>query len=167
MAGNGAVLNADGVVVPKLMRLYLDYGARICSAPAIDRDFKTIDFLIWFDFEAMQPELVPDAIRTFDVRRRHEQFHAVARRRTADLFDEAVVIVDDRRRRVAAPFVAERLQVTESQLDDMLDPNSPPTILPVETRQRMSRIDTTPELARALLTNLEPVLLRLVAEEPE
>lgn len=52
-----ATLSTDVVVVPKLMRLYFDYGARICSAPALDRAFKTIDFLIWFDFEAMQPQL--------------------------------------------------------------------------------------------------------------
>ncbi|MEZ5293518.1 MAG: hypothetical protein R2745_20715 [Vicinamibacterales bacterium] len=60
------------------------------------------------------------------------------------------------------PLVAERLQVTSQQLDDLLDPNNPPTILPIETRQRLSRIDTPPELARALLSNLEPVLQRLI-----
>lgn len=37
------------VEMPRLMRLYIDYGALICSEPAIDRDFKTIDFLILFD----------------------------------------------------------------------------------------------------------------------
>jgi len=44
---------AEDVKIPKLMRLYLGYGATICSAPAIDRLFKTIDFLAWFDVEAM------------------------------------------------------------------------------------------------------------------
>lgn len=33
------------VEIPRLMRIYLNYQARICSAPAIDRLFKTIDFL--------------------------------------------------------------------------------------------------------------------------
>lgn len=41
------------VKVPKLMQLYLDQGALICSAPAIDRLFKTIDFLGLFDLEAL------------------------------------------------------------------------------------------------------------------
>lgn len=60
------------------------------------------------------------------------------------------------------PLVADRLQVSVAELEGLLDPNSPPTILPLETRQRMSRIDTTPDLAQTLLTNLEPVLMRLV-----
>lgn len=38
-----------GLEMPRLMRLYLDYGSRICSEPAIDRAFKTIDFLMLFD----------------------------------------------------------------------------------------------------------------------
>jgi len=34
--------------VPKLLRTYLAIGARICGPPAIDREFKTIDFLtLW------------------------------------------------------------------------------------------------------------------------
>lgn len=60
------------------------------------------------------------------------------------------------------PLVADRLQVSLADLDGILDPNSPPMILPIETRQRMSRIDTSPELASALLANLEPVLERLL-----
>ena len=60
------------------------------------------------------------------------------------------------------PLVADRLQVSAGELDAILDPDSPPLVLPVETRQRMSRIDTTPELASALLANLEPVLVRLL-----
>lgn len=38
-----------GLEMPRLMRLYLDYGSLICSEPAIDRAFKTIDFLMLFD----------------------------------------------------------------------------------------------------------------------
>jgi putative hemolysin len=37
------------VSVPTLMQLYLDYGARIISPPALDRRFNTIDFLALFD----------------------------------------------------------------------------------------------------------------------
>lgn len=37
------------VKIPQLFRLYLQYGARVCSRPAIDRLFKTIDFLVILD----------------------------------------------------------------------------------------------------------------------
>ena len=35
--------------IPKLFRTYLRFGAKVCSPPAIDRRFKTIDFLVLFD----------------------------------------------------------------------------------------------------------------------
>jgi putative hemolysin len=38
---------------PRLLRAYLSIGARICGSPAIDRAFKTIDFLTLLDLEAM------------------------------------------------------------------------------------------------------------------
>ena len=41
------------VHIPKLFRIYLRHGAKVCGPPAIDRDFKTIDYLILFDIEAM------------------------------------------------------------------------------------------------------------------
>ncbi|MEM1261904.1 MAG: GNAT family N-acyltransferase [Pseudomonadota bacterium] len=41
------------VPIPKLMRLYLQYGAEIVSDPAIDRHFKTIDFLALFDINSL------------------------------------------------------------------------------------------------------------------
>ena len=34
---------------PKLLRAYLSVGAKICGPPAIDREFKTIDFLTILD----------------------------------------------------------------------------------------------------------------------
>jgi putative hemolysin len=40
---------ADCPPPPKLLRAYLGLGARICSAPAIDRAFGTIDFLTMID----------------------------------------------------------------------------------------------------------------------
>ncbi len=40
--------------LPRLMRTYLSLGATICSMPAIDREFKTIDFLAVFDFDTLQ-----------------------------------------------------------------------------------------------------------------
>lgn len=42
--------------IPKLLRAYLGLGAKICGPPALDRRFKTIDFLTMLDLEAM-PEL--------------------------------------------------------------------------------------------------------------
>ena len=41
------------VEIPKLFRMYLAIGAKVCSPPAIDRVFKTIDFLVLFDIDAM------------------------------------------------------------------------------------------------------------------
>jgi putative hemolysin len=43
--------------IPKLLRTYLAVGARICGPPAIDREFKTIDFLTLMDLEALHPRL--------------------------------------------------------------------------------------------------------------
>jgi len=34
---------------PRLFRAYLDISARLCGPPAIDREFKTIDFLTLLD----------------------------------------------------------------------------------------------------------------------
>lgn len=35
--------------IPRLMRLYLSYDSKICGPPAIDQQFKTIDFFTVFD----------------------------------------------------------------------------------------------------------------------
>jgi putative hemolysin len=43
---------------PRLLRAYLSLGAKICGPPALDRDFKTIDFLTFLDLGAL-----PDAVR--------------------------------------------------------------------------------------------------------
>jgi putative hemolysin len=37
--------------IPKLLRAYLTIGAKICGPPAMDRQFKTIDFLTLLDIE--------------------------------------------------------------------------------------------------------------------
>jgi len=42
---------------PRLFRAYLDISARLCGPPAIDRDFRTIDFLTLVDLQAI-PERV-------------------------------------------------------------------------------------------------------------
>jgi putative hemolysin len=46
-------LAAEPVKIPKLLRAYLSVGAKICGPPALDRSFKTIDFLTLLDFEAL------------------------------------------------------------------------------------------------------------------
>jgi putative hemolysin len=46
-------LAAEPVAVPKLLRAYLTLGAGICGPPALDRQFKTIDFLTLVDLENM------------------------------------------------------------------------------------------------------------------
>jgi putative hemolysin len=44
---------SGAVEIPKLFRMYLSIGAKVCSPPAIDRMFKTIDFLVLFDIDTM------------------------------------------------------------------------------------------------------------------
>ena len=44
---------------PRLFRAYLDICARICGPPAIDREFKTIDFLTLVDLQKL-----PNRVRT-------------------------------------------------------------------------------------------------------
>lgn len=39
--------------VPRLMRVYLSFGAKICGPPAIDRLFKTIDYFAFFDIDTL------------------------------------------------------------------------------------------------------------------
>jgi putative hemolysin len=40
-------------LVPKLLRAYLTIGAKICGPPALDRQFRTIDFLTLLDMDAL------------------------------------------------------------------------------------------------------------------
>jgi putative hemolysin len=46
-------LSPASVNIPKLLRAYLSLGAKICGPPALDRQFKTIDFLTLLDLAAM------------------------------------------------------------------------------------------------------------------
>jgi putative hemolysin len=48
-------LAPDPPKIPKLLRGYLSLGARICGPPALDRQFKTIDFLTMLDLHAVSP----------------------------------------------------------------------------------------------------------------
>jgi putative hemolysin len=47
----------SAISVPILFRNYLRYGARICGPPAIDREFKTIDFFVVLDIRCLDPGL--------------------------------------------------------------------------------------------------------------
>lgn len=46
---NLAIEESIDVEIPKLFRTYLRFGAKVCGPPAIDRLFKTIDYLVIFD----------------------------------------------------------------------------------------------------------------------
>lgn len=46
------------VKIPKLFAMYLRQGATVCSGPALDRFFGTIDFLTLFDTEAVDRKLL-------------------------------------------------------------------------------------------------------------
>jgi putative hemolysin len=52
------VLAAPAPKVPKLLGAYLSIGARICGPPAIDRAFKTIDFLTLMDLDTLPVAVV-------------------------------------------------------------------------------------------------------------
>ena len=44
--------------IPKLLTAYLALGAKICGPPALDQEFKTIDFLTFLDFRSMPARIL-------------------------------------------------------------------------------------------------------------
>lgn len=60
------------------------------------------------------------------------------------------------------PVLAEKLGLSAAELPTFLDANSAPVVLPIETRERLSRIDTTGELADGMYAALSPILRRLL-----
>lgn len=48
-------LAAETPPIPKLLRAYLALGAKICGPPALDHQFKTIDFLTLLDIRTLSP----------------------------------------------------------------------------------------------------------------
>ena len=55
MAGFACALDtlaAEPPHIPRLLSAYLAMGAALCSPPALDREFRTIDFLTWADIES-------------------------------------------------------------------------------------------------------------------
>ncbi len=47
----------ERVDLPILFRTYLRYGAKVCGPPAIDREFRTIDFFTLLDVDAIEPDV--------------------------------------------------------------------------------------------------------------
>ncbi|MGH9940847.1 MAG: GNAT family N-acetyltransferase [Pyrinomonadaceae bacterium] len=47
------IVDGKEVHVPRLFQTYLRFGAKVCGPPAIDRQFKTIDFFVIFDVGEM------------------------------------------------------------------------------------------------------------------
>lgn len=47
-------VTAQETPLPKLFRSYLRFGAKVCGPPAIDRQFKTIDFFVLFDVMVLE-----------------------------------------------------------------------------------------------------------------
>jgi len=48
-------LAVEGVKIPKLLRAFLTLVAKICGPPALDWQFKTIDFLTFIDLQTLSP----------------------------------------------------------------------------------------------------------------
>jgi putative hemolysin len=51
----GAPVDGPELEVPPLFGTYLRYGATVCSPPAIDRDFRTIDYFVVLDVTRLDP----------------------------------------------------------------------------------------------------------------
>jgi putative hemolysin len=56
-AGPIAVMDAQRPEMPRLFQGYLNLGGLVCGEPAIDRRFKTIDYLVVVDTQEMPPGL--------------------------------------------------------------------------------------------------------------
>ena len=50
---SGGEIPSGEVALPPLFKVYLDMGAKVCSEPAIDREFGVVDFLIVLDVDAL------------------------------------------------------------------------------------------------------------------
>jgi len=49
--------------LPKLLEAYLALGARVCGPPALDREFKMIDFLTLLDLKTVPPRIAERFLR--------------------------------------------------------------------------------------------------------
>ena len=55
LACTAAPVDFPAPKAPKLLSAYLSLGAKICAPPAIDREFRTIDYLTLLDLQALAP----------------------------------------------------------------------------------------------------------------
>ena len=89
---------------------------------------------------------------------------AAALKQAAREYDERGFLllsgVDDISERLASEL-ASRIDADETRLDSMLDPDRP-VVFPAEICQRLSKVDTSRELAVWLLAKLESVLVQLL-----
>ena len=46
------------ITVPKLFQIYLNYNSMVCGPPAIDKEFKTIDYLVMMDIKKLDKRSV-------------------------------------------------------------------------------------------------------------
>lgn len=60
---SGAKSLDSEVLMPDLMRLYLQLGAKVCGPPAFDSDYKTIDFFIVLDTAALDQKTIEKYLR--------------------------------------------------------------------------------------------------------
>lgn len=92
---------------------------------------------------------------------------------TTNQLDEALAFFDEHgyirlsglQHAVAPAFeqsLAEVLEMSREGLRRLLDPGAEAAIFDRQVRQRLSRIDTSPQLAQALLSSLSPVLTALI-----
>lgn len=55
LAGEPSPSDPEEVELPILFKTYLLFGSKVCSPPAIDREFKTIDYLVLMDVDGLGP----------------------------------------------------------------------------------------------------------------
>ena len=58
-----APIDPNSEHLPDLFRIYLHHGAKVCSPPAVDRQFKTIDFLMLFDVFDMPRRMLKNFVK--------------------------------------------------------------------------------------------------------
>ncbi len=55
LGGAPSSVQAEDIELPILFRTYLRFGSKVCGPPAIDREFKTIDYLVLMDIDGLSP----------------------------------------------------------------------------------------------------------------
>ena len=50
-------LDSAQIELPILFKTYLRFGSKVCGPPAIDREFKTIDYRVVMDIDGLSPRV--------------------------------------------------------------------------------------------------------------